>query len=192
MGPMRSPELQDLPGTTLLRLARSSIEHGVAHGSPLTVDCRTLPSSLAEPAATFTTLKKDDMLRGCCGSLEAAAPLAEDVTRSAFQAALHDPRFEPVHENELEDIRLELSVLSPLTAIDVASEAELMEILRPGTDGLVIVAETRRATFLPKVWEMLPDPGRFLAALKSKCGLAEDYWSVQLEFFTYRTINFAE
>jgi AmmeMemoRadiSam system protein A len=156
------------------------------------VDCRTLPPSLAEPAATFTTLTIDEKLRGCCGTLEAAVPLAEDVARSAFQAALHDSRFEPVREKELDDIRLELSVLTPLTAIGVASEQELLEQLTPGTDGLVIVANSRRATFLPKVWEMMPDPGSFLAALKSKCGLAEDYWSAQLAFFKYQTISFAE
>jgi AmmeMemoRadiSam system protein A len=131
-------------------------------------------------------------LRGCCGTLEATDPLAKDVSRSAFQAAYRDTRFEPVGEAELEGIRLEVSVLSPLESISVNDDADLLEQLTPGTDGLVIVEGLRRATFLPKVWESLPEPGQFLAQLKAKCGLPEDYWSEQLEFLRYRTTTYAE
>ena len=85
-----------------------------------------------------------------------------------------------------------MSVLSPLQSIPVTDEAELLDSLVAGTDGLVIVAAGRRATFLPTVWETLPEPSRFLAALKAKCGLADDYWSEQLEFQRYRTTSYAE
>ena len=176
----------------LLNLARGSIEHGLIHSEPLPVNCDELPRALTEPGATFTTLRFEGELRGCRGTLEALHPLAEDVTRSAFQAAFQDPRFDPVGEDELGAIRLEVSVLSPLEPIPVADEADLLDRLTPGTDGLVIVAAGRRATFLPTVWESLPEPRQFLAALKIKCGLADDYWSEQLEFQRYRTTSYAE
>ena len=182
----------DAVGTELLRLARQSIEYGLAHREPLPVDCGDLPRVLIEPAATFTTLRVEGRLRGCCGTLEAVRPLAEDVTHSAFRAAFLDMRFDPVGKREVDTIRLEVSVLSPLEPTHVSSEAELLQRLMPGIDGLVIVADGRRATFLPKVWEMLPDPRQFLLGLKTKCGLAEDYWSERLEFQRYRTTSYAE
>jgi AmmeMemoRadiSam system protein A len=187
-----SPDQRNLPGTELLGFARTSIAHGCDHGEPLQVRCAELPAALTETRATFTTLHSTGELRGCCGTLEAARPLAQDVARSAFQAAFRDPRFDPVGKDELEAIRLEVSVLTPLESIVVADEAELLGMLEPGEDGIVIMAEGRSATFLPKVWEMLPEPGQFLAALKVKCGLAEDYWSERLEFRRYRTTTYAE
>jgi uncharacterized protein len=182
----------DTSGTELLRLARASIDHGLIHGKPMAVDFDDLPRALMDPAATFTTLHREGQLRGCCGSLEAVLPLAKDVTRSAFRAAFEDPRFDPVCRHELAAIRLEVSVLSALESIPVSDEADLLSRLAPGIDGLVIVADGARATFLPKVWEMLPDPQQFLAALKVKCGLADNYWSERLEFQRYRTRSYAE
>lgn len=183
---------QDLSGTELLRLGRRSIEYGFIHRKPLPINCGELPHALMEPAATFTTLRLDGELRGCCGTLEAAHPLAKDVTRSAFQAAFRDRRFDPLGQDELGAIRLEVSVLSPLESIPVTDEADLLDRLTPGMDGLVIMAAGRRATFLPKVWEALPDRRQFLAALKAKCGLADDYWSEHLEFQRYRATSYAE
>ncbi len=182
----------DTVGAELLRLARNSIEYGLAHGEPLPVACDELPRVLTEPAATFTTLRFEGCLRGCCGTLEALRPLAEDVTRSAFRAAFRDVRFEPVGKHEVDAIRVEVSVLSPLETIAVSGETELLQRLTPGVDGLVIVADGRRATFLPKVWEMLPEPEQFLAGLKAKCGLAEDHWSGTLAFQRYRTTSYVE
>lgn len=187
--PLRS---QDAPGAELLRLARGSIEHGLVHGEPSPIRCDELPSELAQLAATFTTLRLDGELRGCCGILEAIRPLAEDVASSAFRAAFRDSRFEPLGAHELQVVRLEVAVLSPLEPMDVIDEADLLRQLRPGEDGLVIAAGGQKATFLPKVWQALPDPREFLAALKSKCGLPQDYWSERLEFERYRTTNYAE
>ena len=189
---MRLSDRQNLPGAELLRLARGSIEYGLIHREPLPINCDELPRALTEPGATFTTLRSEGELRGCRGSLEAAHPLAKDVTRSAFEAAFRDPRFDPVGEDELGAITLEVSVLSPLESIPVTDEADLLERLTPGADGLVIVADGRCATFLPKVWEMTPDPRQFLAALKAKCGLADDYWSEQIEFQRYTTTTYVE
>jgi hypothetical protein len=189
---MHSPEQQDRLGTELLQLARGSIEHGLAHGEPLPVRCDQLPVALAELRATFTTLRLADELRGCCGTLEAARPLAADVVHSAFQAAFRDPRFAPLRAEELGTIRLEVAVLSPPVPLPVADEADLLDRLRPGIDGLIIHASGRRATFLPKVWESLPEPGQFLVQLRKKCGLPGDYWSERLEFERYTATSYAE
>jgi len=192
MALMHSIDRQQLPGTELLRMARRSIEYGLEHGKPLPVRAETLSGALAEPAATFTTLKLDGQLRGCCGMLEAVRPLGQDVAYTAFQAAFRDTRFEPLRRDELVRIRLEVSVLSPPEKMTVADENDLLNQLVPGEDGLVIVEGMSRATFLPKVWESLPDRRQFLAALRIKCGLGEDYWSRELQFFRYHTTSYAE
>ena len=184
---MRSPD-----GTLVLGLARGSIEHGLDHGEPLPLRAGELSGELNEPAATFTTLRQAGELRGCCGTLEAAQPLAADVVHTAFRAAFRDPRFDPVVRGELDGIRLEVSVLTPLEPMRVVDEADLLERLVPGTDGLVIVEGRRSATYLPKVWEMLPDPRQFVAQLKVKCGLPGDYWSERLEFLRYGTTTYSE
>ena len=189
---MRSPDRDVAAGVPLLELARASIEHGLAAGGALPVDLGTLPGPLLRPAATFVTLRLDEELRGCCGNLEAVRPLAEDVAHSAFRAAFRDPRFEAVTAGELAAIRLEIAVLSPLRRMTVADEADLLAQLVPGTDGLVIEEGSRRATFLPKVWESLPEPARFLRELKRKSGLPEKYWSERLAFLRYRTTCYAE
>lgn len=189
---MRSPDENKVSGPFLLGLARESIEYGFEHGAPLPVRVDELPSVLVERAATFTTLRRGGDLRGCCGTLEATKPLASDVAYSAFQAAFRDSRFEPVRRDEFADIRLEVSMLSPMQPMEVSDEHDLLRQLEPGIDGLVLVEGLRRATFLPKVWEALPDPQQFLAQLKAKCGLPPDYWSARLEFLRYRATTFAE
>lgn len=190
--PMRSVEKNRVSGPFLLGLARESIEYGFEHEVPLPVRVEELPPALSEPGASFTTLRLDGQLRGCCGTLEARQPLAADVAYSAFQAAFRDSRFEPVRRHEFAGVALEVSVLSAMQPLKVSDEQELLRQLEPGIDGLVIAEGWRRATFLPKVWEMLPEPQQFLAQLKTKCGLPQDYWSAGLEFLRYRTTTYAE
>ena len=168
---MRSPEDVGVSGSFLLGLARESIEYGFDNKAPLPVHLDDLPASLAEPAATFTTLRLEGALRGCCGRLEAAEPLRRD---------------------EFEAVSIEVSVLTAMEPMQVNDEADLLEQLQPAVDGLVIAEGWRRATFLPKVWENLPEPRQFLGQLKLKCGLPEDYWSSRLEFRRYRTVIYAE
>jgi AmmeMemoRadiSam system protein A len=189
---MRSPEDIGLSGPFLLGLARDSINYGFDNKAPLPVHLDELPTALAAPAATFTTLRLADALRGCCGRLEAAEPLATDVAHSAFTAAFRDPRFEPLRRDEFEAVSLEVSVLTPMEPMQVTGEADLLGQLQPGVDGLVIAEGWRRATFLPKVWENLPEPRHFLEQLKLKCGLPQDYWSARLEFRRYRTATYVE
>ncbi len=189
---MRSPDPNDRHGPKLLKLARRSIEHGLVHNKPLPVEHEALPQALTERRATFTTLRLEGDLRGCRGTLVAERPLAEDVSLSAFQAAFEDPRFEPLRKFELDVVRLEVAVLTPMQPFPVADEDDLLAQLEPGVDGLVLIAGLRRATFLPKVWDQLPEPKAFLGALKLKAGLSRDYWSNDITLQRYRTTAYAE
>lgn len=141
-------------------------------------------------AATFVTLKRHGELRGCIGTLEAHQPLLLDVAEHAFAAAFRDPRFEPVTERELDELELSISVLGEPEEIRFADEQDLLKQLRPHDDGLILQEGSRRGTFLPSVWDSLPDPPEFLAHLKLKAGLPSDYWSGSLRVWRYTTEEF--
>ena len=175
---------------TLLGIARRSLEEAVGvHPPSAPLD---LPEELREPRATFVTLTRRGELRGCIGSLEPSRPLAEDVRRNARSAALHDSRFPPVRAEELDELAIEVSVLSPLEEIQFDSEPDLLSKLRPEIEGLVIASEDRRATFLPQVWQTLPLPQAFLSALKAKAGLGRDYGSDHLRAWRFTVEKFRE
>ncbi len=177
---------------TLLAVARSSIQHGLRQGAPLAVVLDHYPASLRVKRATFVTLHRDHQLRGCIGTLEAIRPLVEDVAHNAYAAAFADPRFPPVSETELDSLQLEISVLSPSQPMNFDSEEDLIRQLRPGIDGLILEEKGHRGTFLPSVWESLPDPKRFLQHLKLKAGLSPDYWSDTVRVERYTTESFSE
>lgn len=172
---------------TLLDLARGSIRHGLRTDSPLTVALEQLPPPLTARRATFVTLQKSGALRGCIGSLEAVRPLAQDVAINAYAAAFRDPRFPPVGELELALLEIHLSLLTPAEPMCFLSEDDLLRQLQPGVDGLILQEGSRRGTFLPSVWEDLPEPRRFLRHLKLKAGLPTDYWSDTLKIARYRS-----
>jgi len=172
---------------TLLGVARQSIQHGLENGGPLSVDLDEYPPELTVVRATFVTLEKAGALRGCIGSLTAVRPLVEDVAQNAYSAAFKDPRFPPVDQLELEALEVHLSILSPPEPMQFASEADLIARLRPGIDGLIIEDRGRRATFLPSVWQSLPQPELFLRHLKQKAGMRPDYWSERFKAYRYTT-----
>ena len=155
----------------LLDVARASIEHGLRAGVPCDVDPRDYPPALREPGACFVTLRKRGELRGCVGSLEPRRPLVADVARNAFAAANRDPRFPPLAPSEREAVELHVSVLGAMEPVACPSRAALLGALEPGVHGLSIGWGTCRATFLPQVWEQLPDPEAFLARLLEKTGI---------------------
>ncbi|SEF77727.1 AmmeMemoRadiSam system protein A [Marinobacterium lutimaris] len=143
------------------------------------------PKALEAPGCCFVTLTKHGALRGCIGSLEPHRSLARDVIENSRSAAFSDPRFPVLGESELGDLEIEVSILGPHREIRIASEQELLEALEPGIDGLVLVFEGRRATFLPSVWEQLAEPVDFLQALKRKAGLPEQFWSEDMRWYRY-------
>ncbi|MEX0701698.1 MAG: AmmeMemoRadiSam system protein A [Planctomycetales bacterium] len=169
----------------LLDVADASIEHGLTAGRPLPVVSGAHPPPLRVLLATFVTLRIDGELRGCMGSLEATEPLVENVARNAFAAAFRDPRFPPLAAAEFARLDAHLSILSPPQPLGFASQAELLALVRPGLDGLILIEGPRRGTLLPAVWEHLPDPHEFLAHLKRKAGLPPTYWSDTLRVMRY-------
>lgn len=169
----------------LKTIARESIRSGLTYGQPLQVDLTKVDEELRQPAATFVTLNLHGRLRGCIGSLQAVRPLAEDVAHNAYAAAFQDYRFPPLTAEEFSDIDIHISLLSEPVPMEVESEEDLLQQLRPGKDGLILEDGPYRATFLPQVWETLPDPKQFLTELKLKAGLSPDYWSDTLRFSRY-------
>jgi hypothetical protein len=176
-------------GRTLLGIARHSI------GAALGVSAaRRLPDEawLKPLRASFVTLTQDGQLRGCIGSLEAQRPLGEDVSRNARAAALSDPRFAPLAREELAVTRIEVSLLSTPKPLAFADHAELIAQLQPGEDGLILECGAARATFLPQVWEGLPDPERFIAELKRKAGLEPGLSTARCRIQRYRVLKWTE
>lgn len=174
----------------LLQVARAAVA-AAAEGrrySPPDVD----DASLQAEGAAFVTLTSHGRLRGCIGSLEARQPLINDVADNAIAAATRDPRFPPVAPAEVAGIHIEISVLTPPEEIHFTSQEDLLQQITPFEDGLVLQEGYQRGTFLPLVWEQLPDPYDFLRHLKQKAGLSQGYWSATLRVFRYHTQVFEE
>lgn len=192
MAPMRSAEYSLEHQREMLAIARGAILHGLEHRCPPLLELHALPAPLQQVRATFVTLTRNGSLRGCVGSLEPRRPLAEDLARNAFDTAFADPRFPEVTTAELPALNVEISVLSPLSVLAVESEAQLLDVIRPFEDGLVLDDGQRRATFLPKVWDSLSEPAAFLTELKRKAGMPGDYWPDSLRVLRYHTETFCE
>jgi AmmeMemoRadiSam system protein A len=174
----------------LREVAWHSIDFGLEYGRPLEVDPGAYSPPLQENAATFVTLDLAGQLRGCIGTFLPRRPLVSDVVENAYAAAFRDHRFPPVSAAERVELGLHISLLSRLRPMEVGGEEELRRGLRPGKDGLLLEDPPRRATFLPQVWDSLPDPSEFLAQLKLKAGLPRDHWSDTLRFFRYTVEEF--
>jgi len=179
--------------TVLLSVAREAVAHAARGEDPPLVDLESVPEDLQKPGASFVTLNKQGALRGCIGSLEARRPLVLDVQQNAAGAAMRDPRFPAVKPREVSELTIELSVLSHPDRLRYDGVEDLCEKLRPGVDGVVIKRGWQRATFLPQVWDKLPDERQFLQRLCLKAGLAPDaYSSGDLEVYTYQVQKFRE
>ncbi|MEX0775377.1 MAG: AmmeMemoRadiSam system protein A [Phycisphaeraceae bacterium] len=185
--------LSDADRHTLLEAARAAVLHGVEHRQAMTIDPASYAPVLRTIAATFVTLHVDGQLQGCVGTLEASRPLIADVVHHAYQAAFDDPRFAPLEEHQVPQLVVHISILDPAEEMTFTDEAHLLVQLRPGIDGLILeepgglLGRRRRGTFLPSVWEMLPQPAAFVAHLKRKAGLPMDHWSPRMRVWRYTT-----
>jgi AmmeMemoRadiSam system protein A len=185
--------LEEKDRQELLALARRAVAAALQRGQPPSLDPGQLSEELCSDGACFVTITKDGTLRGCIGSLEAHQPLAEDVRENAIAAAVRDPRFPPLSTAELDQVCFEVSVLSAPQRLEYEGLEDLLAKLRPGIDGVLIQSGFNRATFLPQVWEKLPDPHLFLQQLCLKAGLPPNaYRRGELEVFTYQAEKFAE
>lgn len=175
-------------GEILLDVARAAIARELGRNHPSNEEAEWLWAS----GASFVTLKQADRLRGCIGTLKAHRPLVEDVKSNARNAAFRDPRFPPLSVTELDRTTIEVSVLSALERIVAETEAEALAHLRPGIDGVVFEYGYHQSTYLPQVWDDLPDPHEFLATLKQKAGLPPDFWDANVKLARYTVSKWSE
>lgn len=175
----------------LLALARQSITHGLCSGAPLSPSLSS-DVVLQAPGACFVSLTIDGELRGCIGSLEPRRSLIEDVCANAYAAAFDDSRFPPLGMEELSRVKIEISILGPLEEMHFENQADLLQQIIPFRDGLMLEERGRRGTFLPLVWNQLPNKEQFFAQLKRKTGLPHSYWSNSLRCFRYQTFVIEE
>jgi AmmeMemoRadiSam system protein A len=181
-----------MPGDQLGRALLASARHAIATELAMRVDDPPAHAALLLPGATFVTLFCRGELRGCIGSLKATRELGFDVRENALAAAFRDPRFAPLTATEFESTSVEVSLLSTAESLRFDTEGELLARLRPGIDGVTLELADRRATFLPQVWETLPEAGDFLAALKHKAGFPVDFWSPWLNVALYQVTKWQE
>jgi AmmeMemoRadiSam system protein A len=177
----------------LVAIAGAALGFAAAHGGtkPHFALGPALGASLTAQRAAFVTLERGAALRGCVGSLAPQRPLAEDVGANAFRAGFGDPRFPPLTQDELQDLTITISVLSPIAEIACASEQELIDQLRPDVDGLVLRDGRAGALFLPSVWREARAPEDFVRLLKRKMGVGPRHWSPTMTASRFSVESFA-
>jgi len=176
----------------LLKLAKAAIAYGLEHPNRQNypIDTNLYHDRLQAPRASFVTLLIDNNLRGCIGTLEANRPLVTDIVHNAQAAAFSDPRFEPLKQKEFDRLDIHISILSESEPMEFQSENDVIQQLIPSVDGVILEEHGHRGTFLPSVWEALPDPKQFLYHLKVKANLPGNYWSETIKLFRYTTESF--
>lgn len=184
---LTATELTAAELAALAEIATRSVGDAVGRQQRFDPDPADYPWELRRPAAVFVTLRRRGVLRGCIGTMEAVMPLVQAAADRARAAAFDDPRFPPVSPWELDDLHVEVAVLTPMEPFEVGGYDDLVATLRPSVDGLLVEAGTFRATFLPAVWKELPEPGDFVAALWHKAGLAPRAWPVGIATWRYRS-----
>jgi len=190
---MKNIFLSKIDMKKLLEIAREAITCAVRNEQLMIVELGEYSQLLRDPGASFVTLTKKEKLRGCIGTLEAYQPLILDVQEHAVAAAVEDYRFPNVSEDELHLIKIEISRLTPVQLVDYSTPQDLVSKLRKNVDGVLIKAHGRRATFLPQVWEKVPDPIQFLSQLCVKMGTSPDLWREEhLQVYTYQVEKFKE
>lgn len=189
-----SNEPDEALGKALLAIARNAIEDrlGMEAAPRLAPVDPGVARRLLEVGAVFVTLTRSGELRGCIGSVIARRPLGEDCADNAVASALRDSRFEPVNRREWPAVRVEISLLGPLTELRFDSEEEAVSRLIPSVDGVVLETEDHRGIFLPQVWEKLPDPHEFLRALKRKAGCPGNAWGPNVRLNRFRVMKWKE
>jgi AmmeMemoRadiSam system protein A len=185
--------LTEEEGKYLLLVARKTIQEALFErkaNEPF--PSRESPRHL-EKRGTFVTLTVDGALRGCIGHIIPQEPLVEGVRINAINAAFHDPRFRPVSEKEFQKIRIEVSILTAPEPLAYSDASDLLMRLKPGIDGVIIKKSFHQATFLPQVWEQLPDKNSFLSHLCAKAGLDGDTWKKEkIDVYIYQVQSFEE
>jgi AmmeMemoRadiSam system protein A len=181
--------MRENAGIVLLPIARAEIANALGSSSG---DLAEELPWLKEKGASFVTLTQHQKLRGCIGTLEARRSLLLDVKANAHAAAFRDPRFSPLTEAELNFTDIEISLLSALQPLQFSDEHDALAQLQLGIDGVVFEFGRYRSTFLPQVWDQLPDTAVFMAHLKRKAGLPPDFWAEEVKLYRYTVSKWKE
>ena len=184
-------------GQLLVKLARKTITEELVGRSPDAESDSLIPALQDERfqahCGTFVTLKIEGQLRGCIGNLTSTESVLDSVKRNAINAAFHDPRFSSLSAAELDQTNIEVSILTEPLPLEYQGPRDLIQKLRVNVDGVIIRKGHANATFLPQVWEQLPQPENFLNHLCMKAGLQSDAWKhSELEVLTYQVQYFEE
>jgi len=179
----------ELYGKFLLQIARNSVEKAVKHHKSYSPSRSSFPEDLFDKGASFVTLRKNNELRGCIGSILPNASIAQDVSSNAYAAALEDSRFSPISETELPQLNYSISLLSGFEKIQYNNESDLLDKIQPKIDGIVIRDGNRQGVFLPSVWNELPKKSDFFKQLKIKAGINPNYWNNRIKVYRFRTVE---
>lgn len=179
----------------LKNIAYESIEYGLKNQKYLLPKLQNLPKNLQQKGASFITLTRKDFpvyknLRGCIGTIIAKDPLSYDVAKNAYYAAFFDSRFAPLTKEELPDIEIKISILTPKEKINAKNLQDLLNQLNPNIDGLYLKSLDGSATFLPDVWQKVSSKEEFVSELYRKAGLNLQYPFEKIEWFRYKTFSF--
>lgn len=188
--PSRDPHLGAEDVARLLDSADAAILEGLAGHSPEIIPLQELPDAFRRTLGSFVTLHVDDELNGCIGNVEGIEPLGHAVPRLAWSAAFADPRLPGLQPSERDRLTIEISLLSPLSALAADSYAALVANVQPGTDGVVVRAGRRQGLFLPSVWAQLSDAEAFVGQLFRKAGLVAGSWSTITQVYRFTTTTY--
>jgi len=176
----------------LLSVARTALNEAVLYNRVYKPSRDDYAEEMFNKGAVFVTLAENKELRGCIGSLTPSRAIALDIADNTYNAAMKDSRFDKVSKEELDNINISISILTGFEKMDFVDEADLLNQIEAGVDGIVIRDGYRQGLFLPSVWEQLPDKKDFLSNLKIKAGLSPSYWSDSLRVFRFRTVEIEE
>jgi len=176
-------------GNMLMQIVRNSLEKAVKYDKKYSPSRASFPEDIFDKGASFVTLRKNNELRGCIGSIYPNNSIAQDVASNAYSAAMEDRRFSPLKEDELPNISYSISLLTGFEKIENKNEAELLDKIEQGIDGIIIRDGNRQGVFLPSVWSELPDKKEFFRSLKVKAGMNPNYWNSSIKVYRFRTVE---
>lgn len=177
-------------GSKLLKLARTAIDRKLGGDSHMP---HIADPALLENRGTFVTLKLNSQLRGCIGNIDPVRSICDGISDNAVSAAFGDHRFSPLTEEEFDQVDISISILSKARKLSYSDGDDLIKKLHPHRDGVILRQGKAGATFLPQVWEQLPNAELFLSQLCHKAGLTANCWKAgEVEILVYQVQNFKE
>ena len=186
-------DLTEAEGEYLLLEARKTIQNRLSGKKDIPRETKETPAVFNERRGTFVTLTLRGNLRGCIGHIIPQESLMEGIRENAINAAFRDPRFQPLTGDEWKNVQVEISILTEPKPLAYTDGKDLLDKLKSGIDGVIIKKGVRQSTFLPQVWDQLPDKKAFLGHLCLKAGLGENAWeNGDLEVSTYQVQAFEE